>query len=224
MVDVSTALKYNIASVQKQTFFNGNESPSMTYTEYLNDSGQIKIQTSWNNHFNSMSIKKHYFYDSKGQLNKLQSIHYSNSDSTVNTENFIYNEQGLLKENGLGIIKYEYNEDSLLIEKVEKTAKPYNHKTTYSYDSLKRLTEIETYFYSGLESRTTYEYDSTAKIVKEIKSYFYGDKENPNSQYEHFYEYDKNGLLTTEYQNQTINKRSDKKETRVYKYEYEFKN
>ncbi len=224
MADIPDSLRHKIVSVQKQTFFNGDESPSMTYTEYFNELGQVNVQTSWNNHFNSMSIKKYYFYDSKGQLNKIQSIHYSKADSSISTETFTYNQQGLLKKNHFGIIKYKYNQDSLLIEKVEKTAKPYDHKTTYSYDSLKRLTKIETFFYSGLDSRRVYEYDSTGKIVKEIKSYFYGDKENPSSQYEHIFEYDKNGLLTIEFQNQTINRGSDKKETRVYKYVYEFHN
>lgn len=219
----TAALRLGIISVQKQVFFDGSGIPSMTYTEFLNDRGLVETQTSWNNHLNSMSIKKYFFYDTQGKRIREQSVHYDRSDSVVGTESFTYNKYGLLDSNGIGRINYTFNTDSLLIEKVEKTAKPYDRKSTFEYDNRNRLSKVEMYFYTGLESRTTFEYDSNGRLIKEIKSYFYDDEGNPDSQYEHLYEYDDRGLLITEYQDQTVNEGSDKLETRIYRFTYQFR-
>ena len=222
MIADSLALKHKIVSVQKQVFFDGKDNPSMTYTEFLDAKGLMEVETSWSNNLNKMLSRKYCFYDNKNQLVKIQTYYYSQQDSSLSTETFEYNELGLYKNNEFGPIDYQYNEAGLLIKKTEQTAKPYQDVTTYAYDKAGRLIKTENFFYSGLSSRTTFEYNSAGQLKKEIVSYFGADKINPTAQYEHVYKYDQRGLLTTHYQKQTINKRSEKLETRVYRYTYEF--
>ena len=218
----TTANKLGVRTAIKKTYFGDSKTPSMTYTEFYDNNGKLTKRTSYNNHFNSISICEYFFYNSKGQLVEERNIHYNQNDSTIDTQKYSYNSKGQLDSNFEGKIKYKYDGKGRVIERVEKTAKPSDLKTIYSYDSLGQLISVEEYFYNSMQQKRIFSYDDKGQILKETSSYYYSQKNIPNSEYENTFLYNEKGLVTTEYQKQTITSSGDKSDNRIYTYEYAF--
>lgn len=218
----TTAKELGVKTAIKKTFFGDSKTPSMTYTEFYDNKGKLTKRTSFNNHFNSISISESFLYNSKGQLIEERNIHYNQNDSTIDTQKFSYNSKGQLDCNFNGKINYKYDLKGRIIERVEKTAKPSDLKTIYSYDSLGQLISTEEYFYSSIQQKITFSFNDKGQIIKETSSYYYSQKSILNSEFENTYIYNEKGLVTTEYQKQTITSSGDKSDNRIYSYEYSF--
>lgn len=218
----TTAKKLGIRTAIRKSYFGDSKTPSMTYTEFYNNNGKLTRRTSFNNHFNSISICEYFFYNNKGQLSEERNIYYNQNDSTINTQKYSYNSKGQLNSDFKGKIKYKYDGKGRVIERVEKTAKPSDLKTIYSYDSLGQLITVEEYFYNSMQQKRIFSYDDKGKILKETSSYNYAKKSIPNSEFENTFFYNEMGLLTIEYQKQIITSSGNKSDNRIYTYEYVF--
>lgn len=218
----TTAKKLRLKTAIKNTYFGDNKTPSMTYTEFYDNNGYVTKRTSFNNHFNSISISESFAYNTQGQLVEERNIHYNQNDSTIDIQTYSYNSKGQLDSNYFGKINYKYDVNGRVIERVEKTAKPSDLKTVFSYDSIGQLIKIEEYFYSSMQNKRVFSYNDKGQIIKEASSYYYSQKNIPNSEYENTFLYNEMGLVTTEYQKQTITPSGDKSDNRIYIYEYTF--
>jgi len=218
----TTAKKLVVRTATKKTYFGESKTPSMTYTEFYDSNGKLTKRTSFNNHFNTMSISESFAYNDKGQLIEERSIHYSQKDSTVSTQTYSYNSKGQLDSNFFGQINYKYDNKGRVVERIEKTAKPSNLKTVFSYDSLGQIISTEEYMYNSLQQKRTYTYNDKGQIIKETSSYYYSKTSTPNSEYENSFTFNEKGLVTIEYQKQTITSSNDKSDNRTYTYEYSF--
>jgi hypothetical protein len=221
-VSDTTAKQLGVRTAIKKTYFVDSKTPSMTYTEFYDNNGKLTKRTSFNNHFNSISISESFLYNSKGQLIEERNIHYNQNDSTVDTQKYSYNSKGNLDSNFKGKIKYKYDDKGRVIERVEKTAKPSDLKTIYSYDSLGQLISVEEYLYNSMQQKRIFIYNEKGQIIKETSSYYYSQKSIPNAEYENTFVYNEKGLAITEYQKQTITSPGDKSDNRTYTYEYSF--
>ena len=218
----TTIKKLGVKTAIKKTYFGDNNTPSMTYTEFYDNNGYVTKRTSFNNHFNSISISESFFYNIKGQLVEERNIHYNQNDSTIDTQTYSYNSKGQLDSNYFGKINYKYDVKGRVIERVEKSAKPSDLKTVFSYDSLGQLIIIEKYFYSSMQQKRVFSYNDKGQIIKETSSYYYSQENIPYSEYENTFLYNEKGLVATEYQKQTITSSGDKADNRIYTYEYTF--
>jgi hypothetical protein len=222
IVSDTSAKKLSVRTAIQKTYFGDSKTPSMTYTEFYDNNGKLTKRTSFNNHFNSTSICEYFFYNSNGQLEELKNIHYSQNDSTIDTQKYSYNSKGQLDSNFKGKIKYKYDRKGRVIERVEKTAKPSDLKTNYSYDDFGQLIIVKEYLYNSMQQKRVFSYNGKGQILKEISSYYYSKKSIPNSEFENTYLYNDKGLVTTEYQKQTIKSSGDNSDNRIYTYEYTY--
>lgn len=219
----TTAKKLSIKTAVKEIYYSNRKTPSTTYTDYYDINGKLTERISFNNNFNSISIKEFYFYNNKGQLIKEKDVNYNLKDSSIYIQSYSYNSKGLIDNNSYGKIQYRYDRIGRVIESNEKTAKPSDLKYVFTYDSLGNLKYKEEYFYNSLQEKRSWEYNFKRQIVKETSTYYDSQNEALTSEYENTFIYNEAGLLSTEYQKQTIVPAKEaKSEDRIYKYEYTF--
>ncbi|MES2779685.1 MAG: hypothetical protein V4651_07270 [Bacteroidota bacterium] len=216
------AKKWKVRTAIMKTYFGNSKSPSMTYTEFYDSDGKMIKRTSFNNHLNTLSIKEYFFYNGKGQLLKEQDIHYNKKDSLVDIQTYSYNSTGLLSRNFNGEIKYRYDRNGRVIERIEQTAKSGSLKTIYAYDSSARLILEKKHLFNYKIQIRTIGYNIKGYIDKEIISYYDSQEAEDfaTSEYEHTFIYTEKGLREAEYQKQTSG--SPRSADRIYTYEYTF--
>lgn len=150
--------------------------PSRTIKEdiqYLTDQKELvlSMSTSFEGKLIKESIKyrygklqenTHYMYDEEGKLIKMYIVHFDNSkDKNENSR------EGLYK-----VINYEYNEQGLLIEEVQKHRR--EAKTTYEYNDDGLLTKEIVWKDELMYLENNYTYDRKGNLNSNLR-YIYKD-------------------------------------------------
>lgn len=209
-VDMVTVAEYELKEVYGKLTKGKQLSLENTYNFKFNEQGLVYEKTLLIS--NALRHKTLYTYDAEKRLieevyqegtQEEKTIYKYDSNGRRHSHS-IYGKDGNLLGRGV----YKYNEMGKLIEEIEKKYNSYNnigwedYQKLYKYDSKGNMIE----YYSceaGREEKTTYNYDSNGKLIKESQDswvkYYYVYKYDANGRFHQRIRYNNNGSIVTVY-------------------------